>query len=160
MHVLLYKIMEVIFMTDKIITQNQFYVKKEYVDDIIKPKIQGFNALESNLLFKVYFFDKKKHISECVLDFRDIEKCIERINKSKLVVFNVKQIEKNILIRVLSNLTVLRKHYSPIVEVGDSKVFFFPQLNYSDIYLLIALFQQKYVNETIKINLGIDANIE
>ncbi len=147
-------------MVDKMIAQNQIYVKQENIDEIIKARTQGSNALESNLLFKACFFDKKKHISEYVLDINDIEKFIERINKSKLVVFNVKEAEKNILIKALSNLTILRKHYSPIVEVGDSNVFFFPQLNYSDIYLLMTLFQQKYVNETIKIYLGVDANIE
>ena len=147
-------------MMDKMIAQNQFYVKQENIDDIIKARIHGSSTLESNSLFKVCFFDKKKHISECVLDINDIEKYIERINKSKLVVFNVKKAEKNILIKVLSNLTILRKHYSPIVEVGDSNVFFFPQLNYSDIYLLMTLFQQKYVNDTIKIYLGVDTNIE
>lgn len=147
-------------MTDKRITQNQLYVKQENVEDIIGFMKQDSNALESNLLIKVCFFDKKKHISECVLDIKSIEKYVEHINKSKLVVFNVKEVERSILIKVLSNLTVLRKHYSPIVEVGDSNVFFFPQLNYSDIYLLKTLFQQKYVNETIKINLGVDANIE
>lgn len=47
--------------------------------------IQGYNALESNLLFKVCFFDKKKHAAECVLDIEDIGKYIELINKSKLV---------------------------------------------------------------------------
>lgn len=147
-------------MMDKVIAQNPIYVKQENIDDIIKVRTQGSYALESNLLFKVRFFDKKKHISECVLDINDIEKYIERINKSKLVVFNVNQTEKKILMKVLSNLTILRKHYSPIVEVGDSNVFFFPQLNYSDIYLLMTLFQQNYVNETIKIYLGVDANIE
>lgn len=122
--------------------------------------IQGYNVLESNLLFKVFFFDKKKHVTECVLDIEDIVKYIERINKSKLVVFNVKDEDKNVLMNVLSNLAVLRKHYSPIVEVGDSKVFFFPQLNYSDIYLLRTLFQQKYVNETISVKLGANASVE
>lgn len=122
--------------------------------------IQGYNALESNLLFKVCFFDKKKHATECVLDIEDIGKYIELINKSKLVVFNVKEEDKNVLMNVLSNLTILRKHYSPIVEVGDSKVFFFPQLNYGDIYLLKTLFQQKYVNEAISVNLGTNASVE
>ena len=61
---------------------------------------------------------------------------------------------------LLSNLAVLRKHYSPIVEVGDNKVFFFPQLDYSDIYLLRVLFQQKYENETISVKLGANANVE
>ena len=145
---------------DKMITQNQFYVKQENIDDIIIARTEGSNALGSNLLFKACFFDKKKHITECVLDINGIEKYIERIDKSKLVVFNVKEAEKNILIKVLSNLTILRKHYSPIVDVGDSNVFFFPQLNYSDIFLLMTLFQQKYVNETIKIYLDVDANIE
>lgn len=122
--------------------------------------IQGYNALESNLLFKVCFFDKKKHATECVLDSKYIEKYIERINKSKLVVFNVKEEDKNVLMNVLSNLIILRKHYSPIVEVGDSKVFFFPQLNYSDIYLLRALFQQEYVNEAISVNLCANVCVE
>ena len=122
--------------------------------------IQEYNVLKSNSQFKVCFFDKKRHDIECILDIEDIEKYIERINKSKLVVFNVKDEDKNVLMNVLSNLTILRKHYSPIVEVGDSKVFFFPQLNYSDIYLLRALFQQKYVNETISINLGANASVE
>ncbi len=143
-------------MKNKMITQNQFYVKQENVDDIIKPRQHDPEAIGSNLLFKVCFFDKKKHISECVLDIKDIGRYIERINKSKLVVFNVEKVDKNILIKVLSNLTILRKHYSPIVEVGDSKVFFFPQLNYSDIYLLRALFQQKYVDEAINVNLGVE----
>lgn len=122
--------------------------------------MQRYNALESKLLFKVWFFDKKKRVTECALDIEDVEKYIERINKSKLVVFNVKNEDKNLLIKVLSNLNILRKHYSPIVEVGDSKVFFFPQLNYSDIYLLRALFQQKYVNETISVKLGANASAE
>lgn len=116
--------------------------------------IQSCNFLETNSLFKACFFDKKKHITKYVLDIGNIEKYIERINKSKLVVFCVQDENKNVLISALSNLNFLRKHYSPIVEVGDSKVFFFPQLNYSDIYLLKALFQQKYVNDTISINLG------
>lgn len=146
-------------MTDKMITKTQFYVKQENFDKIIEPRIHSSNALESNLQLKVCFFDKKKYISECVMDIKDIEKYFERITKSKLVVFNVKEVEKDILIKMLSNLTILRKHYSPIVEVGDSDVFLFPQLSYSDIYLLMALFQQKYVNESIKINLGVDANI-
>jgi len=38
--------------------------------------------------------------------------------------------------------------------MGDSKVFYFPQLNYSDIYLLKTLFQQKYVKDTISIVLS------
>jgi hypothetical protein len=116
--------------------------------------IQSSYFLETNTLFKVCFFDKKKYITKYVLDIEDIEKYIERINKSKLVVFSVKDENKNILISALSNLNILRKHYSPIVEVGNSEVFFFPQLNYSDIYLLKALFKQKYVNDTISINLG------
>lgn len=106
--------------------QNKYF--KIQIKEIIfmVESIQGYNALESNLLFKVCFFDKKKHATKCVLDIEDIEKYIERINKSKLVVFNIKEEDKNVLMDVLSNLTILRKHYSPIVEVGDSKVFFFP----------------------------------
>ena len=92
--------------------------------------IQSSYFLETNTLFKVCFFDKKKYITKYVLDIEDIEKYIERINKSKLVVFSVKDENKNILISALSNLNILRKHYSPIVEVGNSEVFFFPQLNY------------------------------
>ncbi len=122
--------------------------------------IQEYNVLKLNSHFKVCFFDKKRHAIECVLDIEDIEKYIERINKSRLVVFNVKDEDKNALMNLLSNLAVLRKHYSPIVEVGDNKVFFFPQLDYSDIYLLRALFQQKYENETISVKLGANANVE
>ena len=122
--------------------------------------IQGYNALESNLLFKVCVFDKREHFTEYVLNIEEIEKYIEHIDKCKLVVFNVKKVDKNVLMKVLSNLTILRQHYSPIVEVGDSKVFIFPQLNYSDIYLLRTLFQQKYANESISINLGVNVNIE
>ena len=122
--------------------------------------IQEYNILKLNLHFKVCFFDKKRHAIECVLDIEDIEKYIERINKSRLVVFNVKDEDKNALMNLLSNLAVLRKHYSPIVEAGDNKVFFFPQLDYSDIYLLRALFQQKYENETISVKLGANANVE
>lgn len=122
--------------------------------------INGHHDLESNLLFKVYFFDKNKRIIERALDIEDIEKYIEHINKSKLVVFNAKGVDKHVLLNVLSKLTILRKHYSPIVEVGDSKVFLFPQLNYSDIYLLKTLFQQKYVDESIRFNLGVNVNIE
>lgn len=122
--------------------------------------IQEYNVLKLNSQFKVCFFDKKRHAIECVLDIEDIEKYIERINKSKLVVFNVKDEDKNVLMNLLSNLAVLRKYYSPIVEVGDSTVFFFPQLNYSDIYLLRALFQQKYVNETISVKLGANDSVE
>ena len=122
--------------------------------------IQEYNILKLNLHFKVCFFDKKRHAIECVLDIEDIEKYIERINKSRLVVFNVKDEDKNALMNLLSNLAVLRKHYSPIVEVWDNKVFFFPQLDYSDIYLLRALFQQKYENETISVKLGANANVE
>ena len=122
--------------------------------------IQEYNILKLNSQFKVCFFDKKRHAIECVLGIEDIEKYIERINKSKLVVFNVKNEDKNVLMKLLSNLAVLRKHYSPIVEVGDNKVFFFPQLNYSDIYLLRALFQQKYVNETISVKLDANDSVE
>ena len=122
--------------------------------------IQGYNALESNLLFKVCVFDKREHFTEYVLNIEEIEKYIEHIDKCKLVVFNVKKVDKNVLMKVLSNLTILRQHYSPIVEVGDSKVFIFPQLNYSDIYLLRTLFQQEYANESISINLGVNVNIE
>ena len=112
------------------------------------------NFLEKNSLFKVYFFATKKHITEYVLDIENIEEYIERINKSKLVVFSVQDENKNVLISALLNLNVLRKHYSPIIEMGDSKVFYFPQLNYSDIYLLKTLFQQKYVKDTISIVLS------
>lgn len=98
------------------------------------------NFLETNSLFKVYFFATQKHITEYVLDIENIEEYIERINKSKLVVFSVQDENKNVLISALLNLNVLRKHYSPIIEMGDSKVFYFPQLNYSDIYLLKTLF--------------------
>lgn len=87
--------------------------------------IQEYNVLKLNSHFKVCFFDKKRHAIECVLDIEDIEKYIEHINKSRLVVFNVKDEDKNALMNLLSNLAVLRKHYSPIVEVGDNKVFFF-----------------------------------
>ena len=118
------------------------------------PNIQRCDFSETNNLLKVCLFDKKKQITECVLDIEDIEKYIGRINKSKLVVFNVKEKDKNVLISVLSNLNNSRKRYSPIVEVGDNKIFFFPQLNYSDLYLLKALFQQEYVNDIISINLG------
>lgn len=30
--------------------------------------IQGYNALESNLLFKVCFFDKKKHATDASVE--------------------------------------------------------------------------------------------
>lgn len=121
---------------------------------------QRYNDLKPNLLFKACFFDKKKHIAECVLDFENIGKYIERIDKSKLVAFNVKKADKNVLMNMLSNLAILRNHYSPIVEVGDNKVFFFPQLNYSDIHLLRALFQQKYADEAISVKLSANASIE
>lgn len=69
------------------------------------------NFLETNSLFKVYFFATKKHITEYVLDIENIEEYIERINKSKLVVFSVQDENKNVLISALLNLNVLRKHY-------------------------------------------------
>lgn len=121
--------------------------------------IQGNNTLESNLLFKVCIFEER-HVTKCVLHIEDIEKYIEFINKCKLLVFNVKKKDKNVLVNVLLNLTILRKHYSPIVEVGDGTVFFFPQLNYGDIYILKTLFQQKYSNELISVNLGANTSAE
>lgn len=122
--------------------------------------IKNCKSIGVNSLLKVCFFDKKRCIIKCTLKIEDIQKYLEYINKSKLVVFDIKEIDKEVFMNELLNLTILRKRYSPIIEVGNSKVFLFPQLNYGDIYLLKTLFQQEYVNESIHFNLGVNVNVK
>lgn len=108
------------------------------------------------VLFKVRFFDRRKNVTECILDIESIEKSIDRINKCKLIVFSIKGENRNALLGALSHIAAQRNRYSPIVEVGESELFFFPQLNYSDVYLLKSMFEEIFVEE--EINIVLDAN--
>lgn len=105
-------------------------------------------------LYKMCFFNKKKKMNEMAVNIEELKRNIYLINKSKMILFDTAQKSKKLLLDGLRTLDGQRKHYSPIVEVGKTSVYYFPQLNYSHIGLLKNIFQELFVGENFTIRLG------
>lgn len=102
----------------------------------------------------VLFYGKKGLLMQKEMNIECLEKCIELIKKSKMVVINTNDKETNYIFNTLNKLCYMYGHYSPIVQVGESNIFFFPQLNYGDVYLVKDMVEKIFCDEKIKIIFG------
>lgn len=112
------------------------------------------NTDTQTYLCNAYFFRKKNLFAQYTLYICDIHKCIHFISKSKLVVFHTNSKHKHELINSLTELCVINKFYGPIVDAGENDIYFFPKLNYEDVYLVRCLFENKFINRNIHVIFG------
>lgn len=100
----------------------------------------------------ITFFNKRKKVMKKILDMNAIDEYNELIRGSKLVVFHSH--EECILVKTLINFCKRYHCYGPIVKVEKNDIYFFPQLDYGDAYLIKDLFQNKFVNQEISVFFG------
>lgn len=105
-------------------------------------------------VFTLYLFNKNKTIMKRTLSIDGIIQNIKTICKCKLVVFEIEGKSKKELLSMLSDVGKIKKYYGLIAEVGEGKLFYFPQLNYSDVYLIKDILVDKYVNTNVSMILG------
>ena len=112
------------------------------------------NTDTKKCLCKVYFFRKKNLFTQYALYVHDIYKYTNFIQKSKMVVFHTKFEHKKELINSLTELCAINKLYGPIVDAGENDIYFFPKLNYEDVYLVQCMFENMFINRKIHVTFG------
>lgn len=129
---------------------------KKIIDDLGKQtkRRSSFASVGSDMIFTASVFDRKRRVVESVLDVKNIKKCLELIDKSLLIVFNVTERNRSLLLDMLLDLGKLRRHYGLIIEVDKGSLYYFPQLNYGDSYLIKNIFQEKFIEQKIDVILG------
>lgn len=103
---------------------------------------------------KVSFYNKKGIFKHYSLDINKFGDYLTIINRSSMIVFNVNPQKKQVVLNRLSRFCVLNNWYAPIIQVGENKIFFFPKLNYEDIYLIKNIIEDKYWDQNISAILG------
>lgn len=112
------------------------------------------NMLNIKKCCNVYFFGKKGLLSQKEMEIEDLDDCASLLKKSKMIVINTDNKEKKHIYDMLNKLYFMYGHYGPIVQVGQSNLFFFPQLSYGDIYLVKNLVEQVFIDEEISVVFG------
>ena len=81
----------------------------------------------------------------------DICDNIEKIRKHKLVVFNVEENQKEEIL----NFFCAQNKKGLLAEVDEKEIYYFPDLNYQDAYLIKYLLENKCsINSSLKIISG------
>lgn len=137
-----------------IMIQMQYEMKTSKPADYSVKRNCDTHDTNSKTNFNTFFFEKKRCVVVERMDAKDIEKNAVRINNCKMVVFDLGGKEINLLIEKLLLLGNLCQHYSPIVQVEERQLFFFPQLNYGDVYLLKEMFKKQFKNQNVIVILG------
>lgn len=121
-------------------------------------QIEHWSAKNKNTkdVFILYLFNNKK-VMKRALGINEIKKSVKTICKCKLVVFEVEGKNKKGLLDTLSDIGKMQNYYGLVAEVGESKLYYFPQLNYSDAYLIKNILKEKYVGTNINVTLGQNA---
>lgn len=146
-------------MADMLVTIKYSSLKKgdnKIIDDLgkqMEPE-SPLTSAGSDMIFTAFSFDRKRRVSESVLDVKNTKKCLELIDKSLLIVFSVKEGNRSLLLDMLFDLGKMRRHYGLIIEVEKDSLYYFPQLNYGDSYLMKNVFQEKFIEQKIDVILG------
>lgn len=118
---------------------------------------------KNSLLFKNYishlfctacFYTKQGLSSQQIFNVNVLDECFQTIHKCKMAVFRVNGYNKKTVLDRLLDFCNVFGCYGPIVEVKDNDIYFFPRLNYGDVYLIKDMFQRKFVNEKINVIIG------
>lgn len=113
--------------------------------------INFFSAVSK---YRVCFWDKRKKMKEQEMDIDELKNDICRVSKSKLLIFDTTQKSKKLLLEGLKIIDTQRKHYSPVVQVGKTSVYYFPLLDYRDLSLLQKLFEDNFIGQSFSIGLS------
>jgi len=116
--------------------------------------IHMVNEATKNSLCNTYFFHKKKLFAQYTLHIHDIHKYTNFIQQSMMVVFHTEINHKQELINSLTELCVINKYYGPIVDTGANDIYFFPKLKYEDVYLIKDMFENKFINQKVRVIFG------
>ena len=100
---------------------------------------------------KTIMIDKKGKLLIKNLYIDDICDNIEKIRKHKLVVFNVEENQKEEIL----NFFCAQNKKGLLAEVDEKEIYYFPDLNYQDAYLIKHLLENKCsINSSLKIISG------
>lgn len=100
---------------------------------------------------KTVMIDKKEKLLIKNLYIDDICDNIEKIREYKLVVFSVEENQKEEVL----NFFYAQNKKGLLAEVDEKEIYYFPDLNYQDVYLIKHLLENKCsIDSRIKIILG------
>ena len=105
-------------------------------------------------IIKMTLFDRRGRVSRKNLYIKDIYDNIENIKKHKLIVFDTEKIQK----RKLVDFLYTKDQKGILAEYEGAELYYFPDLNYQDIYLVKYLLKLKNKNDT-NINIIMGNNI-
>ena len=133
------------------------------MDDVLKSTIKEKelcantkNVLLDSKICQVFFFQKKKKHRTEKLKIEDLKYYTEDINKSEMVVFCVEKYDKKLLLEELKKYCRLSETYRPIIETGKDNIYFFPKLNYGDVFFIRDILLSKLEKINIKVILNED----
>ncbi|MGN0157717.1 MAG: hypothetical protein ACI39W_01030 [Brotaphodocola sp.] len=110
--------------------------------------------LNKNVFVDAYFFGKKNLLTRTTICKYDlIEKC-ELFLKSYMIIFVIKEGEKDVFLRQLKIYCREYNCYGPIVNMEGNEILFFPKLRYQEGMLIKSLLQNVLTKENFDVRYG------
>ena len=143
-----------IFIKDDILLGEQNRIVYDINVDKRKSSLLLLKNYISRLFCPTFFYTKKGLLDQRIFNVNELGGCFNSIHKSKMVVFSVNSNNKKVVLERLLDFCNLFGCYGPIVEVKNNDIYFFPKLNYGDVYLIKDMFQKQFADHKINVLIG------